>query len=182
MDKKQQNNNGYIGFEYREIQTPQQYSSLYYDSYPCFGWEPAPQQPEPVHQRRSSKDCTIRFRRDRKLCNRVELTRLQRNFDACVAEISALERSKRFWPMVWAVIIGVVGTSFITLSAFSATQEVPNVMLTILWAIPGFAGWIAPHFVFKFLVKKRTEKLDPLIDSKYEEIYEICDKGDKLLF
>ena len=37
----------------------------------------------------------LRFRRDRKICNRAELTRLQRNFDSCVAEIDALEQSKR---------------------------------------------------------------------------------------
>lgn len=36
---------------------------------------------------------SLRFRRDRKICNKTELTRLQRNFDGCVSQIEALDRT-----------------------------------------------------------------------------------------
>lgn len=38
---------------------------------------------------------TLKFKRNRKICNKAELTRLQRNFDACIAEIQSLKTSKR---------------------------------------------------------------------------------------
>ena len=31
---------GYMGYEYREVMVPEEFVSLYMDSYPCFGWEP----------------------------------------------------------------------------------------------------------------------------------------------
>ena len=34
----------HVGYEYREITVPRELSSLCLDSYPCFGWEPDPNQ------------------------------------------------------------------------------------------------------------------------------------------
>ena len=42
--------------------------------------------------------------------------------------------------------------------------------------------WILPYFVYKKIVQKQTEKVMPLIESKLDEIYEICEKGNKLLY
>lgn len=39
-----------------------------------------------------------------------------------------------------------------------------------------------PYFVYKKVVAKQTEKAIPLIEEKYDEIYEICEKGSKLLY
>lgn len=48
-------------------------------------------------------------------------------------------------------------------------------------AIPGFIGWILPYFIYKSVVKKQEEKAAPLIEAKMDEIYEICEKGNRLL-
>lgn len=50
------------------------------------------------------------------------------------------------------------------------------------FAIPGFLGWILPYFLYKKIVRNQTEKLTPMIEAKYDEIYEICEKGNKLLY
>ncbi len=52
----------------------------------------------------------------------------------------------------------------------------------ILLAVPGFLGWILPHFLYRRIAGKRTEKITPLMEAKYDEIYEICEKGNKLLY
>ena len=51
-----------------------------------------------------------------------------------------------------------------------------------IFAIPGFLGWILPYFLYKKIVRNQTEKLTPMIEAKYDEIYEICEKGNKLLY
>jgi len=51
----------------------------------------------------------------------------------------------------------------------------------LLFAVPGFIGWIIPYFLYRRAIGKQTEKLAPLIEQKYDEIYEICEKGNKLL-
>lgn len=47
--------------------------------------------------------------------------------------------------------------------------------------IPAFVGWLAPYFIYKVLLQKRTEHMNPLIDGKYDELYEVCEKGYNLL-
>lgn len=66
-------------------------------------------------------------------------------------------------------------------STFAVVHETPIIWLCILLAIPGFIGWILPWFLYQRIRKKQTEKLQPLIEAKQEEIYEICEKGHSLL-
>ncbi|MCI5529572.1 MAG: hypothetical protein MR406_05465 [Blautia sp.] len=66
-------------------------------------------------------------------------------------------------------------------STFAVVHETPIIWLCILLAIPGFIGWILPWFLYQRIRKKQTENLQPLIEAKQEEIYEICEKGHSLL-
>ncbi|MGN1008388.1 MAG: hypothetical protein ACI4PV_05535 [Butyricicoccus sp.] len=175
-------NPNFIGYEYKEILVPYQFSSLYLDSYPCFGWKEDPNRSQNPGQPQHSEKVCLRFRRDRKLCNKTELTRLQRNFDGCVAEIQALERAKTSVPAIWALVIALTGTAFMAGSVFAVTAPAPKIVLSIVLAVPAFLGWILPCFVYRSLVRKRTLRLTPLIEEKYNEIYEICEKGSHLLF
>ena len=49
----------------------------------------------------AEKMMTLRLKRDRKIVNKTELTRLQRNFEACVREIQSLENSKTSKATIW---------------------------------------------------------------------------------
>lgn len=124
---------------------------------------------------------TKRMKRNRKLVNKMELTRLQRNFEACVHEIEELEKSKTSVAAMYALTVGILGTAFMAGSTFAVTAQPPHIILCIVLAIPGFLGWIFPYFLYKKIIRKRTEKITPLIEEKYDEIYEICEKGNKLL-
>lgn len=171
----------YIGYEYKEKVIPRSLCSLYQDSYPCFGWQEDPNGSSSDRQPTHSGHVTLHFRRDRKLCNRTELTRLQRNFDACVAEIEQLEDSKTTLPTMWALLVGLLGCAFMACSVFAVTAEPPRLLLSIVLAVPGFAGWILPYFLYKALVRRRTAQVSVLIEEKYDEIYTICEKGSSLL-
>ena len=46
----------------------------------------------------------------------------------------------------------------------------------------GISGGIFPYFLYKKVTARQTEKITPLIEAKYDEIYEICEKGNKLLY
>lgn len=110
----------------------------------------------------------------------MELTRLQRNFEACISEIDALEKSKTSSAMEYALLLGLTGTAFIAGSIFAVVAQPPHVVLCILLAIPGFIGWIFPIFLYRKIVAKQIEKVTSLIEEKYDEIYEICEKGSRL--
>ena len=111
----------------------------------------------------------------------MELTRLQRNFEACVAEIENLEKEKTSRPAIQSLSVGILGTAFMAGSTFAVTADPPMILLCIILAVPGFLGWIFPYFLYKWGVRRQTERITPLIEEKYDEIYEICEKGNKLL-
>ena len=182
----------HIGYEYREITVPRELSSLCLDSYPCFGWE-ADSNHETVQTERSTWDfrrggtgkkevVTLYFRRKRSITNKAELTRLQRNFDSCIAELQALEQSKTTAGLIAALVIGIIGTAFMAGSTFAVTAQPPMIWLTILLAIPGFVGWIVPVFLYRSVLKKKTAEIEPLKEQKYDEIDQLCEKGSRLLY
>lgn len=175
--------NLFVGYEYKEIAAERSRASFLLDGYTNFGWE--------IDENISvnSKEGTlpnqskiiIHLKRNRKMINHAELTRLQRNFEACMSEIETLEKSKTSKAMIYAMLLAVIGTAFMAGSTFAVTAQSPHILLCIALAIPGFLGWLIPYFLYKRIVEKQTKRLTPLIEEKYNEIYEICEKGSRLL-
>ncbi len=189
-DEETKRPGSYNGYEYREISVPEWLSSLCIDSYPCFGWEPDPNRNESkeksgltgLQKGHGNMNMTrLYFRRSRNLCNKAELTRLQRNFDSCVSELEALRRSKNSAATIAALVIGILGTAFLAGATFASVADPPVIWLAILLAVPGFLGWILPYFVYRKLVQKKTKEIEPLMEQKYDEIEAVCRKGLDLL-
>lgn len=174
----------FVGYEYKEIIAESSRISFLLDGYECFGWELDEKRTENKVSKNSSypKKEVLHLKRNRKIINKMELTRLQRNFEACVKEIEVLEKSKTSAATMYALAAGIIGTAFMTGSVFAVTAQPPYIILSILLAVPAFIGWIIPYFLYRRVVRKQTEKLEPLIEQKYDEIYEICEKGNKFLY
>lgn len=185
----EKNSEHYVGYEYMEIKADSRKASMYTDAYENFGWERDENLNISFRQNVYSKtgmpqegeNILLRFKRDRKILNKTELTRLQRNFEDCMNQIDELEKSKTGTAMIVSISTGVIGTMFMAGSTFAVTAPTPVIWLCVLLAIPGFAGWILPYFLYKKIVSKRIEIVKPLIEDKYDEIYEICEKGSGLL-
>lgn len=173
-DTKKQNNE-FIGYEYQEVTVKRSMAPIYSDGYENFGWEldgtSSPlAKPDTV---------TIKLKRDRKLRNKAELTRLQRQFDACATEIQSLEFSKYVKGSVAAYVVGIIGTVFMAGSVFAVTSG--SVVGCVVLAIPGFVGWVIPYLLYRAIVKKKVAAINPIIDQKHDEIYDVCQKANQLL-
>lgn len=167
-------NKSYIGYEYKNITVSRDMESVYADGYQNFGWE-MEENSSPLRFYSS----TLKFKRDRRLRNKAELTRLQRQFDACVNEIENLSLSETTTASIVAYSAGILGTAFMAGATFSYLAA--KIPLMIVLAVPGIIGWVVPYFSYRILCKKRAEKVAPLIDQKYDEIYEVCEKANSLL-
>ena len=167
--------NKYIGYEYRDFTVNRSMESVYIDGYMNFGWILE----EIVPSVNGVFTEILKLKRDRKMLNKAELTRLQRQFEACVSEIETLKRSKVIFASAIAYIIGVLGTAFMAGAVFA--HNAGMIPLTIILAIPGFVGWIIPYFCYSNIREKKTAKINPLIENKYDEIYEVCEKANGLL-
>ncbi|MGN1015192.1 MAG: hypothetical protein ACI4PM_07545 [Butyricicoccus sp.] len=171
------NETNFVGYEYQSVNVKRSMVSVYADGYENFGWEYEGMEEEPG--KLTMDTVTMRFKRNRKIPNKAELTRLQRNFNVCIKEILSLEASKRTKASVIAYTVGIVGTAFMAGSVFSVTAG--KIIPCIILAIPAFIGWILPYFVFRNVEKKRTEQVMPLIDQKYDELYAVCERAHALL-
>jgi hypothetical protein len=177
MSEFAKNTAGFIGYEYKDITVSHRMKPVYADGFTNFGW---------THEGTSlslqsvgSGSVVMKFKRDRKILNKAELTRLQRQFESCVSEIERLEVSKSLGASVFAYTTGIIGTAFLAGAVFSYLAGM--VPLTIILAVPGFVGWIIPYFGYLHIQRKKIEQITPLIDQKYDEIYEVCEKANNLL-
>ena len=167
----------YTGYEYKKVKIPSGQLALYTDAYECFGW----QMDERLSDLSSDGLITLRLKRARKIMNKMELTRLERNFEGCMEDIAQLEREKTKTARFVSFAAGIIGTAFLAEATFAVTAAQPRILLCIILAVPGFAGWILPHFLYRHIVKKKTAAIEPLIDKKYDEIDELMKKGHALL-
>lgn len=175
LSKERNEDNTFVGFEYRDVTVKKTMQPIYTDNYKNFGWTF-----EGDNRLTGNFDFTVmKFKRNRKIRNKAELTRLQRQFDGHIKEIIGLENSKRTKAAVIAYGVGILGTAFMTCSVFAITMG--NVAACIIMGIPGFLGWIIPYLIFKSVSQKRAEEVNPLIIKKYDELYEICEKANSLL-
>ncbi|SEL50223.1 hypothetical protein [Paenibacillus sp. OK003] len=175
MNELTKNEHNFVGYEYKDITVKQDSESVYADGYTHFGW--TLEGTSTPFQNVGS--VTMKFKRDRKIRYKAELTRLQRQFEACVTDIESLERSKFTSASIVAYGIGLVGTACMAGSVFAYLDNM--LPLSVILAIPGFAGWIIPYFSFSGIRRKKTDKVTPFIDKKYDEIYEVCEKANGLL-
>lgn len=166
----------YIGYDYKTVITDSDKVSMYLDAYENFGWLPD----EVIQSRQIGYTVTLKLKRDRKILNKVELTRLQQHFEACMDEIAILEKSKTKMSTVYSITLGLIGTAFLAGSVFAVTNEPPLIFLCIILGVPGLIGWAIPYYLYRFLTKKRIAEVTPLIEQKYDEIHEICEKGRAL--
>lgn len=167
----------FTSYEYKEITVHSEKASLYLDCYESFGWR----QDENFPPKESGEKITLKLKRDRRLVNKTELTRLQRHFEADMEEIDALERSKSGTATAWALAVGLLGTVLMAGSVFAIAASPPKVGLCALLGVPAIAGWLATYFVYRQAKLKRTRQVEPFISAKMEEVYTLCEKGQSLL-
>ena len=176
----------YIGYDYKEIITEKKQASFLLDSYKNFGWDLDPNFTSDGIDTKTNIpgahiDIRLQLKRDRNIINKMELTRLQRNFESCINEIQKLESSKTSGATMYALIVGFIGTVFMAGSVFAVTAAPPKILLCVIFAVPAFIGWILPIFIYRKKVQERTQLVSGLIEMKYNEIHEICEKGRRLL-
>lgn len=166
----------FVGYDYIVVTVKQTMESIYADGYANFGWKL-----ERTSIQLSGGSMVMKFKRDRKISNKAELTRLQGQFDSYISEIESLENPKVIKTSTVAYSIGLLGTAFMPGAVFSITNKPPILAACIIIAAPGLISWIISYFCFAGISMKKTTKITLLIKQKYDEIYKICEKASSLL-
>ena len=176
MNENTQDGRGFVGYEYKSITVKRDMRDLYIDCFPSFGWTLEGKAPALDW----ATSVALKFKRDRKIVNKMELTRLQREFESHANEIGKLETSKTVGAATAAYVIGIIGTAFMAGATFAYLAGM--ILLCIVLAVPAFIGWIIPYFCYRRISVKKTEQVTPLIEQQYDAIYETCEKASALLY
>ena len=166
----------YVGYDYTEVTVKCGNENIYLDNYPNFGWELDERCLSPM----KFDAVVLKFKRGRKIQNKTELTRLQRQFESGIKEIKRLKRSTKIKSSVIAYVIGVIAGGFLA-GAILCQLLAGILFLTILFGIIGAAGSLLSYAAFALIGKRLAAKVDPIIEHQYDEIYEVCEKASKLL-
>lgn len=167
-------------FETKEI--PERFAELYRSSYPNFGWEISTL-PAAGKQREDKRGCiSLYFQRDKSLCNKMELTRLQHHFDSCIVDIDRLEKGAAVPGKIVAVITATLGTVFLAVSTIAALAAQPNYLASVLLALPGLIFWIMSFLLYRFILQNRRRDVQAIISERMETIQKLCHEGRALLF
>ena len=174
MNENIQDKREFMGYEYKNVTVKHEIADIYIDCFPYFGW---------ILERKMStlnwiKSITLKFKRDRKIINKIELTRLQREFESRIREIDKLTTSMNVNAVTMACIVGIIGTAFMAGATFAFLADM--ILLCIILAVPAFIGWIIPYFCYVKILEKKTKKNEPLIEQQYDLMYEACEKANML--
>lgn len=167
----------YIGYEYKKITVEEDKIAFYLDAYENFGWI----LDETTSDFKDNGKSILRMKRDRKIINKTELTRLQKHFEDCMSQIGQMENQKSQMATMVSLAQGIIGTAFMVGSVFAVASDTPQYILCAILGLFGIIGWILPVYSFKKIRDKKAIEINPLIAEKEEEIYKICEKSHGLL-
>ncbi len=168
-----EDNKQFVSYEYTQIPTSRRDLHVLLDCYESLGWE--------QDTRLESDPRHLTLRRSRKLANHMELTRLQGHLEACLSQIETLEKNKSSRATSAALAVGIMGTVLMAISVFAVTAQPPHILLCALFGLPALGLWAFAPILYRRLYAKHSAAASALILKKQDEIFEICEKGSKLL-
>jgi hypothetical protein len=171
------NEERFVAYEYKNITVPHNFENIYLDSLPYFGWKQDGN--VPFFSSRGIVATALKFKRDRGIKNKPELSRLERQFENSVRMIETLEKSKESSAQILAFTIGIIGAAFMAGSVFAYLADMMPLM--VILAIPGFLGWIFPYFCYREVNARRSKSVAPLIEEQYDALYDVCEKAHEIL-
>ena len=96
-------------------------------------------------------------------------------------DVRRLEGSGERQATMASLACGLAGTVFMGGSTFTVTAATPIVWLCAVLAVPGFTLWGAAYPLYRYVRKRRTRDVQPLVEGKLDEMYEACEKASRLL-
>lgn len=179
----------FIAYDYLSLNVPIEHEQLYIDCYQNFGWVLI------SNVTRIDKNdyyinnynyneiefVNIKFKRDRKIKNKLKLYNLQTEMEKALKKIIKLEKQPELLAIMYSLIIGIIGTIFLTLFILSIISKNNLYILNTINIIIGIICLILPYFVYNKVKIKTKEKNQLLIEEQYNIVYDNCEKANDLL-
>ena len=197
------NKENFIGYEYKTVNATRDSAEMYIDCMENFGWSLVENDGydvqdlisnlNPVNLGRNIADAaqtfgetadvapamTLKFKRDRRIENKQQLDKLEREYEAALSAISKVERKNSAQTMGVSLGTGIIGALFVGLSVYNFISS--NIVLGIVLAAIGAIGWAIGFFSNKKVGNKKSTQTEPYIQEQMNIVYSTCEKAHALL-
>lgn len=165
-------------YDYKTIKVKREIEALVCDTYENLGWELT----STSSVEGSLFYINLSFKRDRKIANKVELLKLQDKADGVVASIENLQAKKKNAGFVGGLSTGIAG-ALVFGGGMSMTMTLSGIGFLIGGIALGLVGagiCAIAYPIFKKLNKKKVSVIQPILESEYDKLADICDQAAKL--
>lgn len=167
-----------VTYDYKTIKVKRSIETLVCDTYENLGWELT----NTSSVESSLFYINLSFKRNRKIEKKVELLKLQDKADNIIASIENLQNKKKNAGFVSALTTGIIGAL-----TFGGGMSMSLVLQGIGYMIGGIAlglvgaGICALAYpLFKNINKKKNTQIQPLLESEFDKLADICEQAVKL--
>jgi len=187
------NNKDFVAYEYKNITVKRDSVTIYTDCLSNFGWELvdehkhsyAPAQADTNHipaipETVEGLDLMVlKFKRDRRIENKLEINRLERKCEDALAAIDSLEKKNSAYTLGVSIGTGLIGTAFLGFAVYSFMSS--NIVVGVLLAILGTAGWGIGFFANLKLGRRKSAQTEPMIQAQLDVVYATCEQAHALI-
>lgn len=192
------NNEKFVAYEYKNISVKREAVPIYMDCLQNFGWilieerghgygapyritaELSGMIAQASPENADIADLvTLKFKRNRKITNRLEIDKLEGQCEEALTAIDKLEKKNNAQSMGISLGAGMIGTVFLGLAAYNFIAA--NLVVGIVCAVVGMAGWGAGFFANQRISKKKAKQSESMIQQYLETAYSTCEQAHELL-
>ena len=197
------NKESFVGYEYKTVNATRDSAGMYIDCMENFGWSLVENDGYNVQDLLSSLNpvnfgrniasvaqtfgetadaapaMTLKFKRDRRIENKQQLEKLEREYEDALSAIQKAERKNIAQTMGISLGTGIIGTAFIGLAVYNFVFS--NTVLGVVFAAIGAVGWAIGFFSNMKIGKKKSTQTEPYVQEQLNIVYSTCEKAHALL-
>ena len=168
-----------VSYDYKTVRVKREMEEMLTDAYQNLGWKVT----STIMAEGSLTSVNVSFKRDRKIKNKTELVSLQQKIDGTLSSIGSLQSKKKSAGLVESISTGTVGALVfgggmsMALTLTGVAYMAGGIVLGVVGLGIGLLGWL----VFNKVQKKKLAKLEPLLESEFDKLSELCEEANELL-
>lgn len=182
----------FVAYEYLSINVVSDKEPLYVDCYENFGWKPINNVSNNGlidnedyyinnYDVNGNRLINLKFKRDRRIPNKVKIVTLQKKCENGLKELDKLEKEPARKGLSYSLTIGFIGTVFLAISVFLITATTPIILLGTILGIIGLVLWGLAYPMYKKIKLQQEGVNSSLIEKQYDIIYDACEQARKLI-
>ena len=166
-----------VTFDYKTVRVRREMEVMTTDAYEALGWQVT----NTTLAEGSLSFVNVSFKRNRKIENKLELQRLQEKVDSCLAQIDKLQKKKKNAGVPEGITTGVVGALVfgggmsMTMCLSGTGFLIGGIALGVVGIGIGLLGWL----VHNKIQKKKLAKIEPLLESEFNKLSDLCEEANK---